>query len=188
MSSTDADGARAILTDSFDRIRDLVREVSDEGDGDLRFRVAPGTNTVAWLVWHLTRVQDTHVADLLGRADVWRSAGWSERFALDLDAADTGYGHGPHEVAALDVASTELLLGYHSDVHAMTSTYLAAIDRDELDRVVDDSWDPPVTAAVRLVSVIGDCLQHLGQAALVRGIAERRRPDPGESRASAPSD
>ena len=36
--------------------------------------------------------------------------------------------------------------------------------------MVDEHWDPPVTAGVRLVSVIGDALQHLGQAAYVKGL------------------
>lgn len=172
------DPARALLAEAFDRIRELVRPVNQDGPDVLSFRPAPGANTVAWLVWHLSRVQDTHLADLSGTGDVWRSAGWVDRFDLALDPDDTGYGHGPHEVAALDQVSGALLLGYHADVHAATCDYLATVDAAELARVVDRSWDPPVTAAVRLVSVVSDCLQHLGQAAYVRGIAEGRRPHP----------
>jgi hypothetical protein len=39
---------------------------------------------------------------------------------------------------------------------------------------VDDYWDPPVTLGVRLVSIISDDLQHVGQAAFIRGVIERR--------------
>ena len=66
-----------------------------------------------------------------------------------------------------------LLAGYHADVHALSLRYLHGVDADELARVVDASWDPPVTASVRLVSVLGDCLQHLGQASYVAGLAQR---------------
>lgn len=40
---------------------------------------------------------------------------------------------------------------------------------DELSRVVDTSWNPPVTVSARLVSIVDDCAQHLGQAAYLRG-------------------
>lgn len=43
----------------------------------------------------------------------------------------------------------------------------------DLKRAVDESWDPPVTLAVRLVSVISDGRQHAGQAAYVRGLVKR---------------
>ena len=66
------------------------------------------------------------------------------------------------------------LAQYHGAVHDLTLRYLDGITPAELDRIVDTRWDPPVTAAVRLVSVIGDTMQHLGQAAYVRGLAERR--------------
>ena len=55
-------------------------------------------------------------------------------------------------------------------MHQLTLAYLSRVTSEELDRVVDRRWDPPVTAGVRLVSVVGDCLQHLGQAAYVRGL------------------
>ena len=92
---------------------------------------------------------------------------------MTFDTWATGYGHGPEEVAAVRV-SGDLLGDYHRDVHELTLRYLDRITADELDRIVDTRWDPPVTAAVRLVSVIGDTMQHAGQAAYVRGLANRR--------------
>jgi hypothetical protein len=49
-----------------------------------------------------------------------------------------------------------------------------SLSEADLTRVVDRNWDPPVTVSVRLVSVIADDLQHVGQAAYVRGILQRR--------------
>ncbi|HWJ64224.1 MAG TPA: DUF664 domain-containing protein [Acidimicrobiales bacterium] len=167
-----ADPARELLIDSFRRIRDLVDDVAGEPPEVLAFHPAPGANTIAWLVWHLTRVQDSHVAHLAGTEPVWSAAGWVDRFDLDLAPGATGYGASADEVAALDGAPGDLLLGYHADVHAATAAYLERVDAAELARVVDTNWDPPVTASARLVSIIGDCLQHVGQAAYVRGLAE----------------
>ena len=66
-----------------------------------------------------------------------------------------------------------LLAGYHDAVHARTLDYLATLAEVDFARIVDTRWTPPVTLAVRLVSVLADDLQHVGQAAYLRGLAER---------------
>ena len=163
-----------LLADSFERVRDAVHPaVNGLSTEELAFRPDPESNSIAWLVWHLTRIQDDHVAGLDGAEQIWRAGGWAERFDLPLDDADTGYGHGPEDVAAV-VADAQMLLGYFEDVHQRTQQYVASLAAADLDRVVDRDWDPPVTVGVRLVSVIADDLQHAGQAAYVRGILQRR--------------
>lgn len=166
------DAARDLLVDSFTRVRDLVVDLTDGlTEEDSTYRPAPEANTPGWLLWHLSRVQDDHIAGLAGVEQAW--PGWRRRFDLPFSDWATGYGQSPDEVAAVRV-SGELLAGYHADVHTLTLDYLQPITADDLARVVDTHWDPPVTAAVRLVSVLGDTLQHLGQAAYVRGLAARR--------------
>jgi hypothetical protein len=127
---------------------------------------------VAWLVWHLTRVQDDHVSDVAGTEQVWTAGGWAERFGLPFDASATGYGQSPAEVSAVRV-SADLLSGYHDAVHSASIAFLRGLSDTGFDRVVDRTWSPPVTLGVRLVSVISDDLQHAGQAAYVRGLAIR---------------
>jgi uncharacterized damage-inducible protein DinB len=141
---------------------------------ELCYRADPSANTIAWLVWHLTRIQDDHVADVAGVEQVWTSAGWYERFDLPFGPEQTGFGQDADDVAAVRVETAEPLLGYLDAVHARTMAYVRTLTEGDLDRVVDTSWDPPVTLGVRLVSVVSDDLQHAGQAAFVRGIAGRR--------------
>ncbi len=136
---------------------------------ELAFREGSEANSIAWLVWHLTRVQDDHVCGVAGREQVWVTGGWAERFGLDLDVRDTGYGHNPDQVAVVK-AGGDLLSGYHQAVFDNTVDYLKGLSAGDLDQVVDPRWDPPVTLGVRLVSVIADDLQHVGQAAFVKGI------------------
>jgi Protein of unknown function (DUF664) len=163
-----------LLADAFARIRQVVHRVVDGLEPEeLAFRVDPEANSIAWLVWHLTRIQDDHLADAFQAEQVWTSQGWAHRFGLPFDPRDTGYGHGADEVAAVRAAG-ELLAGYHDAVHQQTARLLERIDDADLDRIVDRSWDPPVTLGVRLVSVIADDLQHAGQAAFVRGVLQRR--------------
>lgn len=160
-----------LLTDAFERVKETVHEVVEGLTPDrLAARVADGANSIAWLVWHLTRVQDDHVADAAGDEQIWTANGWFERFALPLPETSTGYGHGAEEVAAVRVDSPGLLTGYYDDVHERTLTYVAGLTDADLDRIVDRSWDPPVTLGVRLISVINDDTQHAGQAAFVRGL------------------
>ena len=171
-------GSTDIVGDAFNRIRDVVHEAVDGLTAEqLAHRVDPGANSIGWLVWHLARVQDDHLADAAGTEQVWTSNGWADRFALPLDRMDTGYGHSSADVAAVRVPSADLLTGYYDAVHERTVGYLSGLTEADFARVVDTRWDPPVTLAVRLVSVIADDLQHAGQAAFLRGVVQRRGAD-----------
>jgi uncharacterized damage-inducible protein DinB len=160
-----------LLTDAYGRIQETVHQaVEGLTAGELAERVDEGVNSVAWLVWHLARVQDDHVADVAGREQIWTSEGWDKRFDLPFRSSATGYGHSTAQVADVRVTDPDLLTGYYDAVHEASLAYLADLTDDDLDREVDDRWDPPVTLGVRLVSVIGDDLQHAGQAAYGRGL------------------
>jgi Protein of unknown function (DUF664) len=163
-----------VLLEAFGRVRGVVHGVVTGLTPDqLSFRLDPDANTIAWLVWHLTRVQDDHVADVAGTEQVWIASGWSERFGLSFDPRATGFGHSSEDVAAVRVESPDLLVDYYDAVHSQTEDFVRTLTDDDLVRVVDERWDPPVTLGVRLVSVIEDDLQHAGQAAFVRGVLER---------------
>ena len=163
--------AADVLLDAFGRIRETVHDVVEGLSVDqLAYRVTPEANSIAWLIWHLTRIQDDHVADVAGIEQAWIAAAWVDRFALPFDAADTGFGHSYDEVASVKVQSGDLLTQYHDAIFEQTKGFLTGLQSNELSRIVDDSWDPPVSLGVRLVSVISDDLQHAGQAAYVRGI------------------
>ena len=160
-----------LLLEFYGRIRPLAAEAVDGLDAEqLREAPAPGANTIGWLVWHLTRVQDHHVAELMGAEQIWAGGEWARRCGLEPDPSNTGYGHGPDEVRAVQPEGPDALLGYLDEVEARTRTMLEGLSPDDLDRVVDRRWDPPVTLGVRLVSIADDCLQHVGQAAYVRGL------------------
>lgn len=166
----DIESLQALVTDAFGRVLELVEGLSDLSPEQATYRPDPVANSMAWLVWHATRVQDAQIADLAGVEQAWPA--WRDRFGLPFDPGATGYGQSSEDVGKVQV-SAELLIGYYRDVHALTVGYLGRLTADELNRIVDTHWDPPVTASVRLVSVIGDVTQHLGQAYYIRGLAER---------------
>jgi hypothetical protein len=163
-----------LLIDAFGRVHDGVHGVVSGLDVEqLAFRPDPAANSIAWLVWHLTRIQDDHLAAVAGVEQRWTADGWVDQFGLPFDRAATGYGHTSSEVAAVR-ASGRLLTGYHDAVHEQTVAYLPSVDGDDFDRIVDRRWDPPVTLGVRIISVIDDNVAHAGQAEYVRGLLERR--------------
>jgi Protein of unknown function (DUF664) len=162
-----------LLVDAFNRIQEGAHDVVDGLSPDqLAHRPSERTNSIAWLLWHLTRIQDDHIAEVAGVEQVWTSQGWHERLGLPFDAADTGYGHTPDQVAKVRGESVDLLTGYLDAVHRQTVDYVGPLSGRELGRIVDERWDPPVSLGVRLVSVINDDQQHVGQAAYLRGLIE----------------
>lgn len=162
--------ANEVLIDGYSRIQEQVHEVvKGQDDKVLTTRPSDSANSIAWLVWHLTRVQDDHVSEVAGHEQTHTADGWHERLGLPFDAADTGYGHNPEQVGQVQV-SAELLIGYYNAVHQQTLEFLRLQSDSDLDRIVDTRWDPPVTLGARLVSVLDDDIQHIGQAAYLKGL------------------
>jgi uncharacterized damage-inducible protein DinB len=162
-----------LLVDWLGRVReDLHAAVEGLTEDQLAFRIDNEANSIAWLAWHLTRVQDDHVAEVAGTEQAWTASGWAARMGLEAVGNDVGYGHRSDQVALVRCDASSLL-AYYDEVHDQTVRFVSGISDADLDRVVDERWDPPVTLGVRLVSVISDDLQHVGQAAYVRGIVER---------------
>jgi uncharacterized damage-inducible protein DinB len=159
-----------LLIDAFGRVQEEVHMAVDGlDDKTLGTRPDETGNSIAGLIWHLTRIQDDHLADAGGYEQVYTAKGWHERLGLPFDPAETGYGHSAEQVAAVQL-STDQLTGYYEAVHERTLEFLQGLTDQDLDRIVDRRWTPPVTLGVRLISVMSDDLEHVVQAAYVRGL------------------
>jgi hypothetical protein len=160
-----------LLIELYGRIGPLARDAVEGIDAEgLTTAPVPGTNPIGWLVWHLARVQDHHVAEILESEQIWVSGDWAGRFGLDPDPSNTGYGHTADDVRSVRPVGPEALLDYLDEVGSRARTMIEGLSPADLDRIVDRRWDPPVTLGVRLVSIADDSLQHAGQAAYVRGL------------------
>jgi hypothetical protein len=163
-----------LLADALGRVREQMPDVvAGLSEDDLAWRPDPEANSIAWLVWHLSRIEDDHVSGVAGTEQAWSADGWAERFGLPFDEHEHGYAMSSSDVGKVQV-SADLLAGYYDAVAARTAAYVATLEPENLDRVVDEAWDPPVTLGVRLVSVVNEVNAHLGQAQYVRGLLERR--------------
>lgn len=161
----------ALITEVYARVSGHVAEILDGlTTADLTWRPAEGANPIAWLVWHLARVIDAQIADVADTDQVWVTGDWAKGFGLEPDPSDSGYGHSPEQVAAVRPRDVAILGGYVTRVLEQVEDHLASLTADDLDRVVDERWNPPVTLGVRLVSIADDAVQHAGQAKYVKGL------------------
>jgi Protein of unknown function (DUF664) len=163
-----------LLTDALGRVPDEVSAVVAGLDEDaLAWRPDADANSIAWLVWHLARVEDDHVAEVAGVEQAWLADGWADRFGLPFAVTDHGFGHTSEQVGQVR-ASGDLLAGYYQAVAARSAAYVEGLAPGDLDRIVDTRWDPPVTLGARLVSVVCEINAHAGQAQYLRGLLDRR--------------
>ncbi len=161
----------ALLLELYGRIPPLAREAVEGLDmSQLNEPPRPGANSIGWLVWHLSRVQDHHVSEIFDTRQVWIDGDWAGRCGLEPDPSNIGYGRSVAEVLAVRPEGPDVLLHYLDAVDERTRSILERLVPADLDRVVDRRWDPPVTLGVRLISIADDGLQHVGQAAYVRGL------------------
>jgi uncharacterized damage-inducible protein DinB len=160
-----------LLADGFGRIAETLPSIVDGlSVDDLLWRPYDRANSIAWTLWHIARMEDAQIAPLAGADEVWSREGWVERFALPYAPGAMGYGQSADDVAAFRLEDPKLLTGYYQAVHEATIELVDTLSEDDLARVIDERWDPPVTLAVRLVSVVDDAAQHIGQAAYVKGL------------------
>lgn len=164
-----------ILTDLAGRPLDALHLFWDRLEPtDLNRHPGGHDNSPAWLLWHAGREIDVQLAPLSGHPQAWMTGGFDKRFGLHLSPEDLGYGHSPEQARAIVVPETDagksLLRDYLAAVTEQARAYVNSLSEADLDEVVDNRWDPPVTRGVRLVSLFDDALQHVGQVAYVAGM------------------
>ena len=162
---------RELIIDGYDRLPDLMKEVlAGLRMPDLDWQPHRDCNSLGWTAWHLTRVQDSQVAELIGQEQLWINDGWHKKFKRAADAEDTGYGHTAEQVRAFKSPSVKVQLDYLRAVVERTKQYLASLTPSDLDRELNEPWQRPLpTVGVRIVSILADCHQHAGEASYIRG-------------------
>jgi len=164
--------AKDIVIDALERIRGILhRTLAGLSLDEIHRQPRSDANSIAWLTWHLTRVQDNGIAGLFGQEQAWISQGWHAQFALAPDPDNEGQGHTPEQVAAFRAPSIQTLLDYHDSVSTRSKSFVAGLAPADFNRELDEpQYQPRPTVGVRLVSILSDNLQHAGQVAYLRGV------------------
>ena len=123
-----------LLTDGYGRVLEVLEHtLQGLTEDDLNWQPRQDCNSIGWLTWHLTRVQDDHVASLVGEEQLWTKDGWCVKFNRPLDPKDIGFGHSPEQVAAFKSPPVEPLLSYHQAVLERTNHYFLSLSSSDLD-------------------------------------------------------
>lgn len=161
-----------LVMDVFLRISRDREQVLDGLDADeLHEQPFPNGNTIAWLTWHLTRSHDRNISKLAGEDQLWITEGWYAEFNRPPDTTETGFGHSAEEAAAFRAPGGRALVDYHRAVLERIQHYvLRTMMEDDLDRdACSPTFRDTTTVRRRLVGIISEGLQHVGQAAYGRG-------------------
>ena len=168
--------ARAVIEDGISRGRGVVERALDGlDDSDLAYRPSPEANPIGWMAWHIGRVEDMHVADLMGEEQLWTAEGFHERFGMPPEGDNFGTGNSHEQVNAVHPPSVQSLREYYRAVADRTDRYVATLSDAELDRELDEpQWTPRPTVGVRLNSLIHHVAHHGAQIAYLRGLLDGR--------------
>jgi len=164
--------AKDIVTDALERIRGILhRTLAGLTLDDIQRQPTPDSNSIAWLTWHLTRVQDNGISGLFDQEQAWISQGWHAQFGMAPDPDNEGQGHTPEQVAAFRAPSIQTLLDYHDSVSSRSKNFVGGLTTTDFNRELNEpQYQPRPTVGVRLVSILSDNLQHAGQVAYLRGV------------------
>jgi hypothetical protein len=168
---------RELLLDGYDRLPDEMKEVlAGLSIAELDWQPQRDANSLGWTAWHLTRVLDSQIAELMGEEQLWTRDRWHAKFKRPADPDDTGYGHTPAEVRAFRSPSARIQSDYLRPAVERAKRYLMTLGPGDLARVLDEPWQRPrPTVGVRIVSVVADCHHHAGEASYIRGLLKNRR-------------
>lgn len=165
--------ANEVIADLVQRPIDAAHHLPALTAQQLNAHPADHPNSIAWLLWHSGREVDVQLAHLSGKAPVWES--FKAHFNLGELGESIGYGHTADQARQIQVSSQKLLVDYLEASLNALGDYASTLSETDLDEVIDNSWEAPVTRGVRLVSIIDDASQHLGQAAYAAGILATAR-------------
>lgn len=167
MASETIDLPHFIVTLVEGAYRTLLQATDGLTDAQLYAQPSPQTNSIAWLMWHLSRWRDAVSASVSGEPQLWEQDGWATRYGIP--ASRTGLGDTLEQVAAFRVERT-LLFGYAEAAHQVTIARIARLTPEQLQQPVLVHTGEHRPAWRALASICSDSAQHSGQIAYLRGL------------------
>jgi len=166
-----------LIAASLEESREYVAQaVAGLTPRELAFRPKPHSNSIAFLLWHVTRGEDFWISGiLLGEKQLYESGGWCKKFCTP--PMDSGFGYDVAKLDAWPVPSLSLLKGYAAAVREKTLAYLKSLTAAELDKPRDFGWRKGTTGSA-LAHLITEVAEHSGQIGYLRGIQRGIEPPP----------
>jgi uncharacterized damage-inducible protein DinB len=158
--------------------KDLLENLLGLSAAELGFRPARHANSIGFIVWHMTRVEDGWIQRAIQRKPhLWVADGWAARFEMPAEMRDMGFGYTVQQLDAFKIPPLELLLGYSHAVREATMAYVSGWDPASPTEV-RAPWGGMVAVAEVLAQLVWELNQHSGQVAYLRGLQRGlQRPD-----------
>ena len=131
----------------------------------------PGTNSIAWLIWHLTRIQDLSASARMGKDQAWVAEGFHAKFGMEADFMKFN-SFTPEELDAFPQMDAESLLGYYECARGYLTEYVNSLSASDLDAPVPPRPHGPENVGDALGITLADNTQHFGQIAFIMGVVK----------------
>ncbi len=160
----------ATIKSSYDEYLAELKKVVDGLSIDEAYKQpSPHSNTIGWSVWHMARVEDYWLNNVVqGDAQVWNSGGWDKKFGMDPE--NRGAGQTIEQVLAMPHVAVTELLAYFDAVRAKTSPFITGLAESDLAREIEHPRFGKVTGRWIVGHIVVEESQHVGQVAFTRGI------------------
>ncbi len=153
------------LKENEEYVNDAIKKLSQD---ELAWRTKPHSNSIAFLMWHLARVEDLWINRILkGGKEIYEAEGWYKKYKTEIQ--DNGAFFDEAKLKAWPVPTLKLLKEYAAAVRQTTLAYLKTLNEKDLDEPRDFTWMKGTngTALSHLISEIGE---HSGQIGYIKGI------------------
>ena len=163
--------ANELLTNLLKGNRSMVRKALDGlSDKEVATRPNSECNSMAWLLWHLSRAEDGLVSSLDGSAELWND-GWAEKCGISAETKGMGFGHKAEDLESFGVGSVDALKEYFGQTEKKVADYLASLSSEDLDKQVPSMMGDGTVPLGNIVQVIvNEAMVHGGQIAYLRGL------------------
>jgi hypothetical protein len=140
-------------------------------DAALSQRPNAQSNSMSWLIWHMSRVADRFInTRLQDTPQLWTDGGWSEKFGMAPDPDEFGIGWTSEQVGGWQAPAQNVLMGYYGAVNGAAVEYIQGLSSSDLEREMPSPNPPGVqTVAEALGILVWDNIVHGGQVAYLRG-------------------
>ena len=144
-----------------------LRDARNGTDEQLHFVPEQGSHSIAWCLWHTSRVEDLIISRVTGQEPVW-SEEWAARTGLPFD----GFGTGMSDDDARDVRVGDMaaLAGYQDAVIERTTQFLANATDEDLEREIPARNGSESVGEAISLHMMGHFNGHRGEINTLRGM------------------
>ena len=145
--------------------------VAEVDEATMVARPNDDSNSMIWLIWHMTRVADRFIHfRLTDKPQLWTADAWHDKFNMHDDPQKFGLGWSDKRVAVWQSPLNAVVMAYFHAVNSVVIEYFNSLTERELARVIPFPALPDtMTVGEALGNLVWDNISHGGQVVYLRG-------------------